>query len=161
MDKTLQLAENVKATLDKFVDTVKLKSHLASMDSKDIWVKIEKQFDIIRDDIRVFTSSIGQEKDELSLQGHLALMDAKERWEALREDVDQVVTSIGGSAVRKVDYARVKLSLAKLEARQLIDEAKHESHFQKLGDEVKNDWYFFLSKIDERVIEFINRFPLQ
>ena len=161
MEKATKLAEKAKGSLDKLVDTVKLKAHLASMDSKEVWDKFEKQFDIIREDLRRFSDNIKQEKDEATLQGHLALMDAKERWEAVRDDVDQLVTSISENTEEKVDHVQVKIALAKLEARELIDEAKYKKSFQKLGLEVKEEWYSFLSKIDERVVDFINRFPLK
>lgn len=161
MEKASKLATQAKDSLDKFVDTVKLKAHLATMDSKEAWQQFEKQLNTIRDDIGRFNDSIKEESDEARLQGHLALMDAKERWELLRADVDKLVNSMTSKTEESLDYAKLKMSLAKLEAKELGDKDANKKRFQKLGDEVKEDWYFFLSKMDERVVDFINRFPLR
>ncbi|MFK7823467.1 MAG: hypothetical protein AB8G05_04890 [Oligoflexales bacterium] len=161
MDKATKLANQAKASIDKFVDTVKLKTHLASMDSKSAWEKFESQFDHIRKDLNEFSEGVKQDSDEAQLQAHLALMNAKERWESLKEEMDHLVDTFGDKAEEKFDHAKVQMALAKLEAKELIDKNKHGTQFQKLDAEIKEDWYSFLSKLDDRIVDFINRFPLR
>jgi len=161
MDKASKLANQAKDSIDKLVDTVNLKAHLGSMDSKDTWDKFEKQFDIIREDIKEFKLGIEQETDETKLKAHLALMDAKERWDSLKEEMDHLVTTVGNNADEKFDYARVQMSLAKLDAKDLIDQTKYRNHLEKMGMEIKEEWYSFLVNLDDRVIDFINKFPLK
>ena len=161
MDKATKLANQAKASIEKFVDTVKLKAHLASMDSKDAWEKFESQFDHIKKDIHDFSESVKQDSDEAQLQAHLALMNAKERWESLKDEMDHMVDTIGDKTEAKFDHARVKMALAKLEAKDLIDKNKLREQFDKLDSEIKEDWYSFLSKLDDRFVDFINKFPLR
>jgi len=161
MEKATQLAQQTKESIDRFVDTVKLKAHLASMDSKDAWQKIEGQFEIIKNDIKEFTEAIKQDNQETKLQAHLALMDAKERWEVLKAEMDQFVASVDEGKEKAIDHAKVKLSLAKLEAKDFFDRNQYRDQFNKLEKEIKEDWYGVLSRMDERIVDFINRFPLR
>ncbi len=161
MEKASVLAEKAKESIEKFNDTVKLKLHLASMDTKDTWRKLEKQINAISDDIRTFSRDIKQETDEARLQGHLALMDAKLRWEEITDDLDQWVTAISNNTEEKIDIARLKMVLAKMEAKEFFSKAEHEANFHSVGQNIKEEWYSLLSKMDERLIDFINRFPLK
>ena len=159
MDKAANLAEKAKSSLDKFSDTLKLKLHLASMESKSSLESLEKQFGLMREDLQEFSKEIRQEAQEARLKGHLALMDAKVRWEGIREDLDDVIGSISGAAEKKLDNARLKASLAKLEARDLIDRVEYEKHFHNLGKNIKEEWHGVLETIDKKLVDFTNRFP--
>ncbi|MEZ4744357.1 MAG: hypothetical protein R3B45_18215 [Bdellovibrionota bacterium] len=160
-DKLEDFADRIEDSFEKFADTLRLKMHLAKMDFKDSWEKLEKQIDYIRGDLKEFSQEIKQESDEARLKGHLALMDAKVRWEGLREGLGDLIDSVSDGAERKYDNARLQASLAKLEVRELIDKTEYENRFHKIGKSIKDEWYTILSKIDERVVDFINRFPLK
>ena len=88
-------------------------------------------------------------------------MNAKERWEALRDNVDQVLDSIENKTEKKVDEAKLKASLAKLEAKEIINPDDYRQDLVRLGDSFKEEWYGTLAKLDERVVDFINKFPLK
>lgn len=161
MEKTKEIAEKARASFDTFVDTVKLRTHLASMDSKETVEKLEQQFEHIRHDFHQFVEHMKTEKDEARVQAHLALMDAKTRFDALGKEIDHVVTSITNNAEETLDHARVQLALGKLEAKEAMHVDDVKKKLEELGGDFKDEWYSLLSKIDERLVDFINRFPLK
>lgn len=161
MEKTKEVANQAKDSIGKFVDTIKLKAHLASMDSKDAWEKFEAQFEIIKRDIHKFSDGLKGDSDEARLQAHLALMDAKERWDIVKDNLEHWLDSVGDSAEQTFDHARVKASLAKLEVKDNHKVDEYKKRFHKVGAEIKDDWYSFLSRLDGSIVEFINKFPLK
>ena len=161
MDTAKDLANKAIQSIDQFVDTVKVKAHLASMDLSDIWDDFESQITKIRFHFKHIIDEVKHDSDEARLQAHLALMEAKMRWDSISDDIDHTLNSALGKVEQKVDHGKVKLSLAKLEAEHLIDVDEQKARFHSLGDKAKEEWYSFLTKFNEKITDFINRFPLQ
>ena len=161
MQKPNLLVQKALESIDRLVETVKLKRHLASMELQDAWKDLEQEISHVRHSLESFYQSIHQESDEARLQSHLALMEAKQRWEGLSDELDQVVHAMANEVGAQFDHARIKLALAKMETREALHTEELEQYVRTVGHKLKDEWYLFLTHFDERVVDFINRFPMK
>lgn len=132
--------------LERLIEDVGLKIHLAGMDVVSAWESLEPDVDALRASLRRSRakrrakkgSPVSMAVDEVELQAHLAAMEAGERWEAIErrlgpilEHLEGAGRSLAGAAgvaeaegkARREEAARSRAA-AKQELRQAGDHLK-------------------------------------
>ena len=109
-------------------DRAKLKLHLASMESKTAFGKLDPVLSKISADMNKAAKEIEASAEGAEVQGHLAFMEARQRWDELKDYVGDVVGDITGTvskdAKSAADEAKLQAHLAAMDAEDAVKKRK-------------------------------------
>lgn len=109
-------------------DELRLQIHLAGMETKDLLDEdVDPELEKLWGRLEAATQAVGGTADDAELRAHLLLMEARDRWETLSSGVRHVVEDIkhrGKRTREKLDMARVKAHLAKLDAEDEVEDRR-------------------------------------
>ena len=116
--------EQLAGELKKLADAIVFKNHRATDEVKDAVRLIAGELQRTADTLQRSGPALATLRDEATVQGHLALLEARDRLTLLD---DLVRTALDGAAKSPTfigETARLKLSLARMDAADLFEEKR-------------------------------------
>lgn len=157
-EKSTKVLEQIKT----FRDRSRVKLNLAQKELSDSATEFVKELEKVEGHLKDFQQKLTEDKDEMRLQAHLAYMEARDRWEKISDYLEDVAHDLSQEGKSKVDHARLKAHLAKLEGQDFLSELKEKkSKVTSFDTKFKEEWYKFLTHVDERFMNVMRHFPLQ
>lgn len=118
-ENTQQIANRLKTIIDR----LRLKSHLANMESKQSIEALNRSMTKLEGDIRHLKFEVIQSKDHTNLTFHLGLMEARQRWGEILEFLRPVTREMQNMNAT-LDHAKVQAHLAMMESKDAYEERK-------------------------------------
>ena len=151
MDALQLRAEKLAKDLKKLSEAIVWKNHRATDEIKDAVKIVAAELVRAAETIKASGPALVALRDEASLQGHLGLLEARDKL-ALLEDLTR--TALAGAAQSPTfigETARLKLSLARMDAGDLFEEKRRALVEERRRLEVTTD--STLRDIDTRIGE--------
>jgi hypothetical protein len=114
------LADEIK----KLSEAVRWKNHRAPHELRDAVDVVAAELAQTAETIKVSAAALATLRDEAAVQGHLALLEAKDKLHLLDDLVRSALSGAGESPTFIGDTARLKLSLARMDAADLFEEKR-------------------------------------
>lgn len=122
--------ENLKRAANQFSlfrDELRLQMHLANMEAKTSFERLEPNLRQIQNEINRALKHIEQKEDETELKLHLALMDAHTRFQAMEEWLSSRLGQLRetkSKAHESWDASRLQMHLASMDTEDYIKEKR-------------------------------------
>ena len=119
--KTRMDVEDLVVRFAQIKSELRLKSHLFSLEARDVYKKLELTMDRFQNKMRAFSTSTKATTQELKLQSHLGVLESRDVLEHLQEDLGKIYRTHKSELDGKLDHVKVQSQLALMETEDYLE----------------------------------------